>query len=81
MSVKSALSTVWNSVVRFSTKMEIAQLEAEQNLAKSGLMLTGVTGPGVSSSMTTRISDEAAAAIIKNSEQRLVELRNSLQPK
>jgi hypothetical protein len=31
--------------------------------------------------MTTKISDEAAAAIIKNSEQRLVELRNSLQPK
>lgn len=81
MSVKSTLSTVWNSLVRFSTKMEIAQLEAEANLAKSGLMFTGIAGPGTANCMTTRVSDEAADAIGKNAEKRLAELRSSLNPK
>lgn len=77
MSVKSILSTAWNAVTRFSTKMEIVSLEADRNLAKSGYMFTGVQGPGVSSA-TTRISDEAAAAIIKTSEERIAELQKKL---
>jgi hypothetical protein len=81
MPVKSFLSSIWNAATRFSTKMEISTLEANINLAKSGLMDTGIHGPRIGASSLTKISEEAAAGIIKTSEERLAELRSSLNPK